>query len=186
MRKVSDGPRAPDYALAVFAPVAAIATYLSLWNGEGFWPDHRTSLGPYWEYHQNTVIRLIAFGSLSIDIAIPLCVIGWRLRQSAQQFSSRALVFLALAGAALTWLELWYGSTFYYGEVRDKQGLPIGVNNGGLLGSIVFLTFVIWHVRPTGRRGVLGLSFRILASIALIAGHILVVRLVAEPWRLFL
>ncbi len=55
-------------------------------------------------------------------------------------------MILAAIGAALTWIELWYGSTFYYGEVRDKQGLPLNVNNIGPVGSYAFLGYLACRV----------------------------------------
>ena len=47
-----------------------------------------------------------------------------------------------MLGAILPWLELWWGSTFYYGEVRDKQGLPNSVVNIGTLGALVLLGYI--------------------------------------------
>ena len=96
----------------------------------------------------------------------------------------RVTIAASLIGALLTWLELWYGSTFYYGEVRDKQNLPFGINNGGALGSVVFLTYIISRIRPTQwsrRRLVL---FRAVAVFALILGHVAVLRLLEAPWQL--
>lgn len=47
-------------------------------------------------------------------------------------------LFSALTIGFLQWYELFYGSTFYYGEVRDKQGLMFP-----LLASFM-VTLVIW------------------------------------------
>ena len=49
----------------------------------------------------------------------------------------------ALIIAFLQWYELYYGSTFYYGEVRDKQGLMFPV-----LASLM-LTLSIWKINYT-------------------------------------
>jgi hypothetical protein len=40
-----------------------------------------------------------------------------------EKYALAIYIFSALAIAILQWYELYYGSTFYYGEVRDKQGL---------------------------------------------------------------
>jgi len=42
--------------------------------------------------------------------------------------------------AALQWYELYYGSTFYYGEVRDKQGLGFPVFSSWMV------TLIIWKI----------------------------------------
>jgi len=42
--------------------------------------------------------------------------------------------------AALQWYELYYGSTFYYGEVRDKQGLGFPVFGSSMV------TLIIWKI----------------------------------------
>jgi hypothetical protein len=58
----------------------------------------------------------------------------------------RKVIFLALylssalIIAVLQWYELYYGSTFYYGEVRDKQGLGFPVL------SSCMVTLIIWKI----------------------------------------
>lgn len=94
----------------------------------------------------------------------------------------KLLLIFAVSGATLTWTELWYGSTFDYGPVRDKQGLPFGVNHGGVLGSFLFLTYVIWRIDWSAERGIKSTVIRVLLTVLLVALQALGLRLVERPW----
>jgi hypothetical protein len=149
-----------------------------------------TSIDPLWTYYDNRGIQLIFLTALLIDLAIlgsgvgKVVAIQWQNKVVAQRFSW-TLSFLALAGAILTWLELWYGSTFYYGEVRDKQGLPFTINNGGPLGSFAFVTYVLWALPLANSRRVPALVTKGIATLILLLAHWLIFRLVEEPWRVW-
>lgn len=60
---------------------------------------------------------------------LTVCVLGiiWIKNKTIRPISFKILLLLVLIIALLQWFELWYGSTFYYGEVRDKQGLGVPI-----------------------------------------------------------
>jgi hypothetical protein len=130
----------------------------------------------------NTVVRTLNAVALAVDVLILLLVAEGLITRRWPSILQLSVCFFAVVAAALTWFELWYGSTFYYGEVRDKQGLPIGVNNLGALGSFCFLAYVIWRVKlPTSN----GRSWRIVATAVLAGLQYLVLRVLEEPWKLW-
>jgi hypothetical protein len=154
------------------------------------WTEAATSADPLWTYYHNPAIRLICLAALLTDFAILGSAIG---RFSAIRYHHKRLdnglffllSLLALVGAGLTWLELWYGSTFYYGEVRDKQGLPFNVNHGGPVGSSVFLAYVLWGLPLGHLRRIPAFLLKAMCTLILLLGHWVILRLVERPWELW-
>lgn len=124
-----------------------------LFMSYGYFASYREGLGlfsfngggeyePYYRYYQNPVIKFVNNGAWLIDILLMMALVVMSLPKIASQVMCKHLpkVFsvLLLIGIILPWFELYYGSTFYYGEVRGEQGLPILVCNFGLIGSFVF------------------------------------------------
>lgn len=170
-------------ALTLFALLSLLWSWLVRTEGA-------TNLDPLWDYYQNPAIQSIYFTALVTDISVAFAG-GGRLalvrlqRVELAESLSLTLVLLSLVGATLTWLELWYGSTFYYGEVRDKQGLPFTVNHGGPIGSFFFLTYVIWCL-PSKRLQNISLWAKMTATLILLLGHWLVLWFVEDKWFLWL
>jgi formate-dependent nitrite reductase membrane component NrfD len=87
-------------------------------------------------------------------------------------------IISALTIAVLQWYELYFGSTFYYGEVRDKQGLMFP-----LLASFM-LTLVIWKINYSKAKNsnlIIKLTLTGLVNIGL---YFLWTQ-VYEPWNLW-
>jgi hypothetical protein len=161
-----------DYGLAVFAALGFGFTLLGL--GEQ----------PYQDYYRHPCIRAVNLMAMSLDLVILQVVAFWHRARLQKRSAILLLALLALTGAVLPWFELWYGSTFYYGEVRDKQGLPFLVNNGGALGSFVFLTYLLWRL-PSGRLPIIPVyCTRAALTVLLFLAHSLVLKMVQEPWNL--
>jgi len=121
-------------------------------------------------------------------MAIIVSMVAWTVTSESKRRSSiyygLALKAFALLGASLAWIELWYGSTFYYGEVRDKQGLPYGVNHFGPIGGFIFLSYVIWTIeskRITKRKAMV---WRLISTLVVFLAEVIVLRIVEQPWRL--
>jgi hypothetical protein len=93
------------------------------------------------------VIKTIASTAIVMDAVIALTILVFVGRRHWTSMAAVTVYASATLGALLPWVEIWYGSTFYYGEVRDKQGLPFGVNNFGPIGTFCFLTYLIWRTR---------------------------------------
>lgn len=95
--------------------------------------------GPYTQYYNNKIIQNLNYGAFILDIFICLSVVIILFVNKATIKLKKILIFLLFIGIILIWLELYYGSTFYYGEIRGMQMLPLLVNNFGVLGSTIFL-----------------------------------------------
>ncbi len=87
-------------------------------------------------------------------------------------------LFSALTIGFLQWYELYYGSTFYYGEVRDKQGLMFPI-----LASFM-ATLVIWKINysKTEKRN---LTIKLILTGAINVGLYILWTQVYEPWNLW-
>lgn len=86
------------------------------------------------------------------------------------------IAFVSIIIGLIPWIELWYGSTFYYGEVRDKQGL------GFPFVQSLFLLYPIWITEHE----ITKLSTKkILASLLVFVILGIVFKLAYEPWKLW-
>jgi hypothetical protein len=136
-------PRAAEVALALGAALSAVWSVVAL-----LWTD---STDPFAAYDANPGIRAITLAALALDLVLLVAIAsssrGWTRARQALVLGCAAI------GIALPWLELWWGSTFYYGEVRDKQGLPFSVNHGGIVGSVLFAAYIAWRLRFGRLRG---------------------------------
>jgi hypothetical protein len=81
--------------------------------------------------------------------------------------------------------ELYYGSTFYYGEIRDKQGLPFLINNFGLFGSVIFLSFVTnFFIGKSAIRKKNKIVLNMILFVLISFFHFLLYKLLAVSWRM--
>jgi hypothetical protein len=176
--------RIGEVALAIYVLFGVIGGSLSCFNGEYFWRGNPNYVDPFAEYDANLGIQFITAAAFALDTGIFVLIARAAFRRTWSRIEQMVVIVAAAVAALLTWFELWYGSTFYYGEVRDKQGLPLGVNNGGALGSVVFLTYIVWRVSlPESVRH--RVIVRIALTAALIAAHYMLLRVVETPWDLW-
>lgn len=182
--RVPEAPRFFDWFVAVFALLAGLLTVLSFWNGEIFFkgPGY---VDPFAAYHGHATIRLLNRLALYVDAGLLLTCIAWELLRTRSVFFQGLFVALCLVGTALVWGELWFGSTFYYGEVRDKQNLPMGVNNGGVFGSFVFLGYLLCRAATLFTSHRISIVVSIVGLPALWGAHKLLVSLLQESWKLW-
>lgn len=117
------------------------ANYSSMSENTGLFD---VSGGPYTDYYNNKIIKILNIGAFVIDILICLFFMLSiffvnKNNIGIKNKSNKIFIFLFSIGILLIWSELYYGSTFYYGEIRGMQMLPFFVNNFGILGSTLFL-----------------------------------------------
>jgi hypothetical protein len=168
--------RRADRGLVLFAIAGFLFTTFGLWAG--------STDDAYADYYHNHVIRWLQVVASGVDLSVLLVAACWRWKRLPQWSAALPFSVLAVAGAWLTWFELWYGATFYYGEVRDKQGLPYNVNNFGVLGSFVFLAYLVWRV-PFGRmHNGWTAAVRCALTALLIVGQGVVLGKVSGPWNM--
>lgn len=167
-------PGTAEYLLAVFVALGSARSISILANV--------ASEDALAVYQVNPVIRLLAWAALLVDVFILLTIVAMAIGSRWPGGVQRALGASAVLAAGLTWFELWYGSTFYYGEIRDKQGMPVGVNNLGALGSFCFLAYVIWRINLPSLQS---RRWRFAAIVGLGVAQYLVLKVVEEPWQLW-
>jgi hypothetical protein len=141
-----------DYILIGISMIAVISLILSCINM--FLPEHEygaKGFDPYREYYTNKGIVLIFIARLIFWLAV--CVLGiiWIKNKTIRPLNFNLLLLSILIIALLQWFELWYGSTFYYGEVRDKQGLGVPIL------SIVLQIYVLLRLGIKKRTLLIGL-----------------------------
>jgi len=79
---------------------------------------------PYFTYDNNIGIIAISIALFVLKLIFLSVFLPIAFDKFLQEKYALAIyIFSALSIAILQWYELYYGSTFYYGEVRDKQGL---------------------------------------------------------------
>jgi hypothetical protein len=137
-----------------------------------------TEYNPFDDYYTNAGIIKISIASVISRVTF-LVLFVVLLTQRYRDSLTLKLIYLlsALIIGFLQWYELYYGSTFYYGEVRDKQGLMFPS-----LGSFM-VTLVIWKIKYANDDLRNSATKAILAAL-LNVGLYLLWRLVYEPWNL--
>jgi hypothetical protein len=178
MTETSRSPRGVEFALAGLALLFAIGNLTTVWNGANDGHD------PFAQYFENAGIRRIAAAALVTNLLLVGVVVFGRLGRLPETATRVALAIGCVMAAILPWLELWWGSTFYYGEVRDKQGLPFGVANGGPLGTFLFLGYLVSRVPLPGASKARNVTVRVglLAGICILQG--VLIALVRNSWNL--
>ncbi|QCR21915.1 hypothetical protein [Pontibacter sp. SGAir0037] len=84
----------------------------------------------------------------------------------------------AFAITALQWYELYYGSTFYYGEVRDKQGLGFPIL------SSFMVTLIIWKINYSKNRDV-DLTIKLVLTVIINLSLYQLYDQVYDSWKLW-
>ena len=129
----------------IFETVLATLTLLSVVGLCFYFYDlqnyNPTQGNPFKEFDNNPGIIKISIASLATQTIFIICFLLLSFDKFKQDKKIRTIYILsALTIGFLQWYELYYSSTFYYGEVRDKQGLMFP-----LLASFM-ATLAIWKI----------------------------------------
>jgi hypothetical protein len=172
-----------EYKANIFETILAIFTTFSIALLCFYFYDllntNSIQRDPFTTYNNNSGIIAISVASIicrSIFLACFLFLALTKLHDSKKVL----VIYLvsALAIAFLQWFELYYGSTFYYGEVRDKQGLMFP-----FLGSLM-VTLTVWKINYT-KLLARNMRVKILLTVMLNIGLIIFWISVREPWKLW-
>lgn len=178
-----DKPKLGEYLLAYFVSFVILGNLISLFKGEYFWTSNGNYWEPYYAYNNNIGIKTISLLVLIINTVIFLMVLYWRFGK-AKKLPLKIILIACFFGILLAWGELWFGSTFDYGTVRDKQALPFGINNAGLLGSYIFSLYSISRIEIRDRKEH-PIKVNAEVAILIILIHYFIYRIVYEPWNLW-
>lgn len=134
---------------------------------------------PFKTFDNNSGIIKISIASLvsrSVFLSCFLLLAFEKFRHDKKILT--VYIISALTIAFLQWYELYYGSTFYYGEVRDKQGLMFPIL------SSFMVTLAIWKINYTKTVNNNITVKLILTGVINIGLYILWTK-VYEPWNLW-
>lgn len=133
---------------------------------------------PFDTYKRNPgIVRINIISLLSRSVFWSSLVFLSYKPQYKGKFLLCIFLLSGLTSAFLQWYELYYGSTFYYGEVRDKQGLAFP-----LLGLFI-VTLMIWECSFSSNEDWDQWMKMVLTALVNLGLYVLWLN-VAEPWNL--
>ena len=134
---------------------------------------------PFHDYYANSgIIKIIiSYSILKLLYISCFLIMKFKKYENVKIIKPIYLIIAVLIGI-LNWFELYYGSTFYYGEVRDKQGLIFPI-----YASLMF-TFAICNLNYAKKHNI-NLIIKIILTIILNLGLILLWERVYEKWNLW-
>lgn len=163
--------------ISILIMIGGIFYFGELWSLNKSYEIH-----PLREYLTNSGIFKIITAQFILSILMILILANKILKKGKieNRLFIYGLISLSIVLGIIPWLEMWHGSTFYYGEVRDKQGL--GFSELGL----VFLIYPIWVFKDEIKNlNWKQLSIRIIASISIIISSSIFYGQIYEPWKLW-
>lgn len=167
----------------IFESALAILTFLSMVGFCFYFYElfhlNPTLDNPFKLYDNNPGIINISIASFVTRAVFILCF--FLLASEKFRYEKKVLIvylITALTIGFLQWFELYYGSTFYYGEVRDKQGLMFP-----LLASFM-ATLVIWKINYSRSQGT-NLNLKLILTGLVNIGLYFLWGQVFEPWNLW-
>lgn len=138
-----------------------------------------TQDNPFKTFDNNPGIIKISIASLITRIVFLVCFLLLANDKFKQDKKILTVYLLsALTIGFLQWYELYFGSTFYYGEVRDKQGIMFPV-----LASFM-VTLVVWKINYSNTES-RNLIIRLVLTGVINVGLYILWEQVYEPWNLW-
>lgn len=127
---------------------------------------------PFHDYYTNIGIVCLMVLRLILFLSIFIIGIIWVRKKEISIRVINIILVAVISLAIMDWFELWYGSTFYYGEVRDKQGL------GFPIFSLLLILYGLSKIRLPKN------MYRTGLMIGMILIYFWLYNLVKEPWIL--
>jgi hypothetical protein len=139
-------------------------------------------------YMENEMIRNIHYAAIVIDILLisSIAPIFFKISKRLHSVLKIIIVMLSISAFALVLYEMYYGSTFYYGEVRDKQ-FPFGLNNEGFFSTTFFLSYsVMQFFYPSLKTRRQRIIYTCITISLFIIFHIILFKTLQTPWRMLI
>ena len=172
-----------EFEVSIYDTIIAILTFFSMFGLLYYFyclifPDS-IHIDPYREFDNNPGIIKIYILTFTFRLVF-LISFGFLAFGKYTYVKKLVAIYIisAFAIGFLQWFELYYGSTFYYGEVRDKQGLMFPIL------SFLMATLIIWKYDYSidyKRNLAIKLILIVLLNIALC----FLWTIVYEPWHLY-
>ncbi len=137
-------------------------------------------------YMQNDTIRDLYYIAILLDILLFGAVFTtfFKIYNKIASIVAIYILILSIFAFLIVLYEMYFGSTFYYGEVRDKQ-FPFGVNNLGFLGTTVFFSYsTILLITPKLRTRKQKMMCSYIVTLFFIIAFIFLFLLLEKPWRM--
>ena len=167
----------------IFEAVLAALTLLSVFGLCFYFYDlqnqNPTQGNPFKEFDNYPGIIKISIASLATRTIFIICFLLLAFDKFKHDKKILTIYVLsALTIGFLQWYELNYGSTFYYGEVRDKQGLMFP------LFASFMATLAIWKINYS-KTGNSDLAIKLILTGIINIGLYILWLQVYEPWNLW-
>ena len=166
----------------IFEIIIVILTFLSLIILSQYFYElinpNLNQENPFKIYNNNQGIIYVSIFSFISRIAFIICFFLLAIDKLKSKNIFIVYIFSALTIGFLQWYELYYGSTFYYGEIRDKQGLTFP-----FLSSLM-VVLIIWKINYT-KPEKSNLLMKFLLTVIINSGLYFLWTQVYEPWKLW-
>jgi len=137
---------------------------------------------PFKDYITNSGILKISIIQLIFAILM-IIILGNKYLQKGKienRILIIGLIILSIGLGLIPWIEMWYGSTFYYGEVRDKQGLGFPIM------SLSFLIYPFWMFKEEiNNLNKKQITIRLIGTFGIIISSSIFYGQIYEPWKLW-
>lgn len=134
---------------------------------------------PYKTYNENNGIVFIEILSFIFSVIFLFCFYQYTFIKFVPQ--KNIFLYYIISAILITflhWYKLYYGSTFYYGEVRDKQGFNFPFM------AFLYVTFIIWKLNYF-KNEFINLTFTITLTLLFNSLQYYFWNQVQEPWELW-
>ncbi|WP_455498713.1 hypothetical protein [Coprobacter sp.] len=159
-----------DYVLLVWCLFMVVLGIISSYE-----VDNIPETDIFYLFYTNTGVEVFGIVDLALYMISSAVLLGSVIKKG---FSRNSLIILAIVLVLLiveAWIFLWYTSTFYYGEIRDKQGTWFPWID------LVYIYYLVWLL-PLKRMKYNGLQWGLCIGATLL--FIGLFELVLEPWHL--
>jgi hypothetical protein len=144
---------------------------------------------PYIIYYENSVIRTICLTSIILQVMILTMSLLSAINHKINESYSLHRIFVQSPSVIiifLVWFEFYYGSTFYYGEVRDKQMILYTANSMGILGTSILLTFAYTLTKSFIRKNrIQKFAYSFIVFVIVLSIQYSIFKLLEDKWKLW-
>ncbi len=162
-----------DYILIIISTISILGLIVYFISGLTPNGEYGTkNYDPFHDYYTNLGIVCLMVSRIVLFLSVLIIGINWIKKKSITKRLLNIILIVVFSLALMDWFELWYGSTFYYGEVRDKQGLGFPI-----LSLLLMLYGLSKFQLPKN-------MYRTGLMIGMILIYLWIYNLVKEPWIL--
>lgn len=145
-------------------------------------------LYPYHQYFSHPQIRLFYYLAIVLNTILFLIILITIFDKKFENLIKKLSIIIIIIPIILTIIlfgEYYYGSTFYYGEVRDKQGFPFCGINYGFIGSVILTSYSFFSIfKITKYRRKIKLLLFASCIVVIVVLHFSLYKIFEIPWKM--